>query len=238
MSGGAWSGAIQSIEPEEPAHMRKLVILLLTSVSLCVFIGLAILGWGGFGPFFSHSVFVAMTVITLLLGASAMFTQGNLSSGKREDKSNRWVFLAFTVLTLLGGWAPAYTDRIGFLTFGGDAVRWAGLVLYTLGGLLRIIPVFVLGPRFSGLVAIQPGHQLVTTGIYGVVRNPSYLGMIVTVLGWALIFRSGVGLIFFALILIPVIGRIRSEEKMLHSEFGEDWDAYARRTWRLVPYVY
>ena len=218
--------------------MRSIVILLITVASLCVFLGLAVLGWGGFGPFFSHPVFVAMTVITLLMGASAMFTQGNLSSGTREDRSNRWVFWAFAVLTPLGGWAPAYTDRIDFWTLDGEAVRWVGLALYTIGGALRIIPVFVLGRRFSGLVAIQPGHELLTTGLYRVVRNPSYLGMIVTVLGWALIFRSGVGLIFGALLLIPVIGRIRAEERMLRSEFGEAWDAYAARTWRLVPYVY
>lgn len=218
--------------------MRSIVILVITIAGLSVFLGLAVLGWGGFGPFFSHPVFVAMTVITLLMGASAMFTQGNLSSGTREDRSNRWVFWAFAVLTPLGGWAPAYTDRIDFWTLDGEAVRWVGLALYTIGGALRIIPVFVLGRRFSGLVAIQPGHELLTTGLYRVVRNPSYLGMIVTVLGWALIFRSGVGLIFGALLLIPVIGRIRAEERMLRSEFGEAWDAYAARTWRLVPYVY
>jgi protein-S-isoprenylcysteine O-methyltransferase Ste14 len=218
--------------------MRRLVILLLTTASLCVFLGLAVLGWGGFGPFFSHPVFVVMTVITLVMGASAMFTQGSLSSGKREDRSNRWVFWAFGVLTIFGGWAPAYTDRIGFWTLDGDTIRWVGLVLFTLGGVLRVVPVFVLGPRFSGLVAIQEGHQLLTTGIYGVVRNPSYLGMIVTVFGWALIFRSRVGLIFAALILIPVIGRIRAEEKLLRSEFGPAWDAYAARTWRLLPFVY
>jgi len=218
--------------------MRKLFILLLTVASLGVFLGLAVVGWGGFGPFFSHPVFIAMTVITLAMGASAMFTDGNLSSGTREDRSNRWVFWAFAVVTLLGGWAPAYADRIGFWTLGGDEVRWAGLVIYTIGGALRIIPVFVLGRRFSGLVAIQPGHQLVTTGIYGVVRNPSYLGMLVTVLGWALIFRSAVGLILWALVLIPVIGRIRAEETMLASEFGAEWEGYKARTWRLVPFVY
>ena len=47
------------------------------------------------------------------------------------------------------------------------------------GGALRIWPVFVLGRRFSGLVAIQPGHTLVTTGIYSVIRNPSYLGLLI-----------------------------------------------------------
>jgi hypothetical protein len=54
---------------------------------------------------------------------------------------------------------------------------------------VRLWPVFTLGNRFSGLVAIQQGHRLVTTGIYGVIGHPSYLGMLITVFGWCL--RSG-----------------------------------------------
>ena len=56
------------------------------------------------------------------------------------------------------------TDRLDFLTFGGEGVRWIGVALYAVGGVLRLAPVFVLGRRFSGLVAIQPDHRLVTTG--------------------------------------------------------------------------
>jgi hypothetical protein len=58
---------------------------------------------------------------------------------------------------------------------------------------LRIWPVFVLGHRFSGLVAIQPGHTLVTSRVYRLIRRPSYVGLLVNSLGWALAFRSGVG---------------------------------------------
>ena len=88
---------------------------------------------------------------------------------------------------------PAYTERMGILTVDGDDVRWIGVVLNALGGALRIYPVFVLGRRFSGLVAIQPGHTLVTDDIYGVLRHPSYLGLILNALGWVLVFRSSVG---------------------------------------------
>lgn len=218
--------------------MRKLVLLLITFVSLCVFIGLAALGWGGFRAFFARPPFVVLTIVTFALGLAAAFTSGNLSSGQREDRGNRWVLPVFGTLGLLQAWLPAYTDQLGYLTFGGDAVRWTGVAIYTLGGVLRIWPVFVLGRRFSGLVAIQPEHQLVTTGLYGRVRNPSYLGLLLTVLGWALAFRSGAGLVLLAATLTPVIGRIDAEEKMLRSQFGDAWDAYAARTWRLVPYVY
>ena len=100
------------------------------------------------------------------------------------------------------------------------------------------MPVFVLGWRFSGLVAIQPDHRLVTRGLYGVIRHPSYLGLIVNVLGWALAFRSGTGVVIAALMLLVLIGRVQAEERLLAETFGAEYDAYRARTWRLVPYVY
>ena len=80
----------------------------------------------------------------------------------------------------------------------------------------------MLGHRFSGLVAIQPDHRLVTTGLYGVIRHPSYLGLLINSLGWALAFRSGVGLLLTALIIPPLLARIRSEEALLHATFGDE----------------
>jgi protein-S-isoprenylcysteine O-methyltransferase Ste14 len=106
------------------------------------------------------------------------------------------------------------------------------------GRVLRLWPVFTLGNRFSGLVAIQQGHRLMTTGIYGVIRHPSYLGMLITVLGWALAFRSGVGVLLALLTLIPVVGRIRAEEALLLEAFGPEYSAYRARTARLIPGVY
>jgi len=78
----------------------------------------------------------------------------------------------------------------------------------------------------------------VTTGIYGIIRHPSYLGALMFMLGGALVFRSGVGILLAAAILVPVIARIASEEKLLQSQFGAEYDAYRTRTWRLVPFVY
>jgi protein-S-isoprenylcysteine O-methyltransferase Ste14 len=202
------------------------------------YLGLAVLGWGGFAAFFAHPARIALTVITFLLSGAALFTSGNLSAGEREDRSNRWVIAAFGVIGLAAAYLPAYTDRIGFWTIDGNTVRWIGVALFALGGALRLWPVFVLGHRFSGLVAIQPGHTLATTGIYSVIRHPSYLGLMVNSLGWALAFRSGVGVLLTALLVPPLLARIRAEEALLHSQFGDAYDAYRARTSRLIPGVY
>ena len=139
--------------------------------------------------FFSHSALIALTIVVFVLSGVALFSSGNLSPGEREDRANRWVLAAFFLIGLLAAYLPAYTDRKGFWILNGDAIRWLGVALFAAGGALRILPVFVLGNRFSGLVAIQPGHTLVTSGIYSVIRHPSYLGLLVNSLGWALAFR-------------------------------------------------
>jgi len=216
----------------------KLKLGIVSVVSTALFLGLAVLAWGGFEAFFAHPARSAVAVITLMLLVAALFTQGNLSPGEREDRANRWVLAAFLPIGLIAAYLPAWCDRTGLWVIDGDIVRWLGVVLYAAGGALRLWPVFVLGRRFSGLVAIQPGHRLVTDGIYRVIRHPSYLGLLVNALGWALAFRSALGVLLVAVTVAILVGRIRSEEALLQSQFGPEYDAYRARTWRLIPGLY
>jgi protein-S-isoprenylcysteine O-methyltransferase Ste14 len=217
-----------------PASAR----ILTTVLSVLVYLGLAILGWGGFSAFFSDPARIALSIVLVALTAVALLSRGNLSAGEREDRSNRWVIAAIGVLGLLSAFLPAYTERKEFWTLDGAFLRWIGVMLFAVGGALRLWPVFVLGHRFSGLVAIQPGHTLVTTGAYGVIRHPSYLGLLVSSLGWALAFRSGIGVLLAALLIPPLVARMNAEERLLHEQFSAEYDAYRSRTWRLIPWLY
>lgn len=218
--------------------MKLWVRVILTLVSSAAYLLLGVLGWGSFAAFFAHPALIALTVVLCVVALWALGAGGNLSSGVREDRDNRWVLLWFAAIGLAIGFVPAWTDRLGFWTLDGDAIRWPGVALFAGGCVLRIWPVFVLGDRFSGLVAIQPGHTLVTTGIYGTIRNPSYLGMLVMLLGWSLAFRAGAGLLLTALIVPPLVARMNAEERILHEQFGAAYDAYRARTWRLIPWAY
>jgi protein-S-isoprenylcysteine O-methyltransferase Ste14 len=218
--------------------MKSTVRVTFVVVGTVAYLGLAVLGWGGPAAFFSHPPLTALAIVLFALSGVALFAGGNLSPGEREDRGNRWVLVAFGVIGLLGAYLPAYTDRVEFWTIDGDTLRWLGVVLFATGGVLRIWPVFVLGPRFSGLVAIQPGHTLVTGGIYSVIRHPSYLGLFVNSLGWSLTFRSGVGVLLTALSILPLLARIRAEERLLSTQFGAEYDAYRARTSRLLPGLY
>jgi len=218
--------------------VRSIVRFAVILLSMAAYAGLAILGWGGLAAFFSHPARIALAIVLFIMVCVSFFAGGNLSPGLREDRGNRWVVAAIGVLGLLGAYLPACTERMEFWVIDGDAVRWLGVVLFAVGGALRLWPVFVLGPRFSGLVAIQPGHTLVTNGVYGVIRHPSYLGLILSSLGWGLAFRSCAGVLLTGLMIVPLFARIHAEERLLRSEFGNDYDVYCARTARLIPGVY
>src|SRR5690242_17255362 len=124
-----------------------LKLLVAALAGTLVHFGIAVIGAGGFAMFFSHPPLIVLTVVTFALAFASMFTGGNLNAGEREDRANRWVIPAFFALGLLSAYFPAYTDRIDFWTFDGDSVRWIGVALFTIGGIVRLWPVFVLGRR-------------------------------------------------------------------------------------------
>ncbi len=214
------------------------VLVAVGLVTTAVFIGLAVLGWGDWHGFMAHPARLGACVSMLLLAAASSFTGANLSSGRREDAGNRWIFLPFLGLSVLWAWLPPFADRRDLATLDGDALRYVGLALLCAGGVLRVWPMFVLGRRFSGLVAIQERHTLETRGLYRLVRNPSYLGGIVWLVGWMLLFRSILGLALVLPAAPILISRMEAEEDMLASEFGEAYAQYRRRSYRLIPFVY
>jgi protein-S-isoprenylcysteine O-methyltransferase Ste14 len=55
---------------------------------------------------------------------------------------------------------------------------------------------------------------------------------------WGLAFRGRSGVVIALLLLVPLIPRIHSEERLLGAHLGAEYDAYVARTWRLIPGIY
>ncbi len=70
------------------------------------------------------------------------------------------------------------------------------------------------------------------------IRHPSYLGLLLGLFGWALVFRSAIAVLVSLLMIPPLVARMNSEEALLESEFGPQYADYCRRTWRLLPFLY
>ena len=203
-------------------------------------LALTILGWGDWRTFFSNPV-RAGVIILALAGAIAYAFSGSsgLGIGRREDPSSRWIFVPLILIAIVFAWLPPHLDRLNRWTIDGDTLRYLGLIITAIGGFVRVATVFELGHRFSIFVAVQPDHRLKTDGFYRFVRHPSYLGALLVMAGWALVFRSVIGLLLTAAMCVPIIALIRAEEEFLVREFGEQYRSYQQHTpWRLFPLLY
>ena len=223
-----------------PVSNQVIKNLVFGIVAVVPILALVIWGWGDLQSFFSNPARVGVVVLALA-GTVAYSISGSSSyeTGRREDPSSRWIFVPLIGLVIVFAWLPPHFDRLNIWTIDGDAVRYLGLIVTAIGGYIRLATIFELGNRFSIFVAVQPDHELKTDGFYGFVRHPSYLGALLSMVGWSLVFRSLVGLLLTLAMSIFIVIRIRAEEDFLLNEFGGQYRSYQRRTrWRLAPFIY
>jgi hypothetical protein len=114
------------------------------------YLGMAIFGWGGPRRLLRPPGTGRARDRAVRARHGGAGCRRQLEPGRREDRANRWVIVAFGLIGLFEAYLPAWRDRNEFWIIGGDAVRWLGVVLFAAGGALRIWPVFVLGPDSAG----------------------------------------------------------------------------------------
>jgi protein-S-isoprenylcysteine O-methyltransferase Ste14 len=115
----------------------------------------------------------------------------------------------------------------------------AGIVLVAAGTGIRAWAIVSLGRFFQYQIEIQAGHRVVTRGPYRYVRHPSYTGMALVLIGFAL----GTGDVLSLLVVAVLTGvgltvRIRAEEHQLTEALGAEYTEFAAHRKRLIPRVW
>ncbi|WP_273734935.1 methyltransferase family protein [Mycolicibacterium septicum] len=125
--------------------------------------------------------------------------------------------------------------------FGWSSVPTAvvvlGNVLVAVG--LVLAQTVVFQNSFAGAsIQVEDEQQLVSTGLYGLVRHPMYFGAVLMMFGTPLALGSYWALLV-SIVSIPVFGvRITDEEKMLRAEL-DGYDEYTQKVrYRLLPYLW
>ena len=156
-----------------------------------------------------------------------------------EESIDRWVPILSGLIWVVGivvSVLDVMVLRHG--RYSVTAVGIAGVAFLLAGSGLYAVARRTLGRFFSEVVRITPEHKLITSGPYRLVRHPVYLGGILYGLSMPMIANSLYG---FVIMLVPIamlFYRIRSEEKILVSKFGQEYLEYARKTKKLIPHVY
>ncbi len=205
---------------------------------------LVFIGWGldDLTGYFSNPARVGVIVVGVIATIYALVAIPDfdpLRKGRRPTGRQGYLMFVAGVALASMGWFLPFADRRSILVFAdADLQRYAGVALAAVGEAIRWAGLRALGKQFSGYLTLQENHRLIETGIYGVVRHPWYLGAALIFIGWALVFRSWlvIPLIVLGGLLLSI--RIRQEEKILAEGFGAEFEAYCRRTWRLLRYLY
>jgi protein-S-isoprenylcysteine O-methyltransferase Ste14 len=118
-------------------------------------------------------------------------------------------------------------------------VGWLGVTIMLSGLALRYWAARTLGNFYTRTLQVLNGHQIVTQAPYHVIRHPGYLGTMLMEVGAGLAVTN-----WIVLIVVTVSAcssrayRIGAEEKMLNARFGQEYQTYADKTFKLVPFVY
>ncbi len=200
--------------------------------------GPAFLAWGGWRGFAGHPARLASAAVSALAALTAAATGVNFSRGQRELARQRLAAVLMFGSILGGKGAAAFSDRRGLLVIPGEPIRWVGLAASVAGAIAFELSRRALGRHYSVMAAIQKDHQLITDGPYRLARHPGYASLLLYHAGYTLIHRSLLGLATTIPLAFAILWRVRDEEALLRSEFGETYDDYCRRTARLIPGIY
>ena len=168
----------------------------------------------------------------------AIATRRTDSAHDRHDRGTQMLLWIVIVLSL---------TLNGFLRAGLPAgLRWhqpwvgpISLTLLAIGLAVRTTAIVTLGRWFTANVVTHPDQKLQRTGLYGLVRHPSYLGLEIILLATGLHGDSWLALIAaFVPPTIALLYRIHVEETALKGAFGPEYEAYRRSTKRLIPGIY
>ena len=110
--------------------------------------------------------------------------------------------------------------------------------ILVLTGYLLIFSVFRQNSYASRIIEVEEEQELISTGLYGIVRHPMYLGIIIMFLPTPMALGSYWALLPIAVLPLALVLRILNEEKVLSNNL-QGYKKYCKKTkYRLIPYIW
>jgi len=136
-------------------------------------------------------------------------------------------------------WQP-FLPPVAFLSGSvGVVFAVAAIGIAAASGWLIESAVRTLGKQWALQARLVEGHKLITEGPYAYIRNPIYTGMLGMLIATGLALEHWIALIIAIVVfVVGLVIRIRSEEKLLRSAFGEQFEKYACHVPAVIPGIY
>ncbi len=131
--------------------------------------------------------------------------------------------------------SPAALD--GRFLPAGPVTGALGIVVLVLGLAFAVWARLHLGANWSSAVTVKDQHTLIRSGPYRYVRHPIYSGLLLGVVGTAIVIGQWRGLMALAIAFAALLYKSRVEERRMRENFPE-YDSYRRTTAEIVPFLY
>ncbi len=181
---------------------------------------------------------IALIVLGLIWGAVSLRwaapTQAAHSGEFPLYRLLRLVILAITFALLFWNQTAIGILGRGFAPLS-PALAVAGFTIGSAGLAVALWARLHLGQYWSDKVVVQAGHQLIRTGPYARLRHPIYSGVLLGVVGTALVLDEWRGAIAFLLLLTNYAVKARKEDRILAESFGAQFQEHRQRAGFLLP---
>jgi protein-S-isoprenylcysteine O-methyltransferase Ste14 len=162
----------------------------------------------------------------------------NLKPGTADAGSSQVLWISGVISILLVIVAPVLNIyQVGYWSHA--TIGWLGLILMLSGLVMRYWAAKTLGEFYTRTLQVIEGQEIVNQAPYNVIRHPGYLGTLLMEIGAGLAVMNWV--VLLAAVVLGITSRtyrIGAEEKMLEARFGEQYQVYSDKTWKLVPFLY
>ena len=164
----------------------------------------------------------------------------NKPTARTQTPSSRW----FQIAALILAFTLMFKQRmsIGILAHrfvpGSPLVTNTGLLLTCAGILFAAWARITLGRNWSASVTVKQDHALIRRGPYSIVRHPIYSGLLLAMLGTALVIGQVRCLLATAILFVAWSIKLRIEETFMLQQFGPEYAQYQREVKGLIPLVF
>lgn len=206
-----------------------------------VFLILPLLGWGlgDLPSFFSNQIRMTFAIIVMLqafIGAWLAYIMPPQPKHEYPVDLSHWQIDMYHVIFILA----AFGDRRNIITWAENPpVQWAGLGIYLAGAVLSVWANLTWGNhlrREAERAQVDPA--LLIDGPYKFIRHPGLLCILIYCLGFALAFRSWVGLVLLIPLTAGFIHRIKNMERDFAEQYRQTWHLRHQTSKRLFPFLY
>jgi protein-S-isoprenylcysteine O-methyltransferase Ste14 len=165
---------------------------------------------------------------------------GALNAKRTVERWSSAAGLVYLFVSAVSWLLIVRSDILGgtLLIHHGSRPSLVAVIVCVTGLVITVWARVVLGRNWSGSITYKENHELVERGPYRFIRHPIYTGLLLMLLGLAMVRGTADAVVGLAIFIVVHIWKLRREEALMTRHFPDSYPGYRTRTKALLPFLY